>query len=59
MHEREDPSLHPAMTRHALDVEKDAGRDNDLFLETLFEEGQPGVEGRRQAIEVEPDVECR
>jgi hypothetical protein len=41
-----------------VQIEEDAGHNDDFFLEAFFEEGEPIVDGGREAGEVEPDVEC-
>ncbi|KAL7283653.1 LOW QUALITY PROTEIN: hypothetical protein ACG7TL_003089 [Trametes sanguinea] len=47
----------PAMSR--VDVEEDAGNDDRLLLQELFEERQTVVERGGEMLEVEPDVERR
>lgn len=47
----------PAMRR--VDIEEDTWDDNCLLLEHFFEESKTVVEGLRERLEIEPDVEGR
>ena len=65
-HLRSVAETHEMMTRRVeqipastgVQIEEDAGHDNDFLLETFFEKGEAVVDGMWEAGEVEPDVEC-